>query len=227
MQIHANCRIRRVYFSDRLYEDKELPDEYRLFFPCDREKSRVGSKAGSKSSVTGVPRFSRVYNAYDYEEYNEAYGDESLGPSIPSRTLVTPVDPKRLRIHVPSGEYEEDTDEASQRESEADPQSETKFDVSQGSPRQRPSEAEDDEEPAVPGDDHDEVEGIKEKAILPENEAEEFEGQVANEAEELKGQVADEDEELEVEVAEEVGDNEQDGPNDDDEQQTDGVEIEG
>ncbi|XP_060949350.1 cilia- and flagella-associated protein 20-like [Limanda limanda] len=28
--IHANCRIRRVYFSDRLYSEKELPAEYKL-----------------------------------------------------------------------------------------------------------------------------------------------------------------------------------------------------
>ncbi len=33
MQIHANCRIRRVYFSDRLYGDEELPAEFRLYVP--------------------------------------------------------------------------------------------------------------------------------------------------------------------------------------------------
>ena len=31
IQIHANCRIRRIYFSDRLYSDEELPTEYKLF----------------------------------------------------------------------------------------------------------------------------------------------------------------------------------------------------
>lgn len=29
MQIHANCRIRRVYFSDRLYTEEELPTEFK------------------------------------------------------------------------------------------------------------------------------------------------------------------------------------------------------
>lgn len=33
MQIHANVRIRRIYFSDVLYSDDELPNEYKLFLP--------------------------------------------------------------------------------------------------------------------------------------------------------------------------------------------------
>eukprot|EP00798_Chlamydomonas_sp_ICE-L_P030494 gene30494-35512_t len=33
VQVHANCRIRRIYFSDRLYSEEELPPEYKLFLP--------------------------------------------------------------------------------------------------------------------------------------------------------------------------------------------------
>lgn len=33
VQIHANCRIRRIYFSDRLYSEDELPSEFKLFLP--------------------------------------------------------------------------------------------------------------------------------------------------------------------------------------------------
>ncbi|XP_025832800.1 cilia- and flagella-associated protein 20-like [Agrilus planipennis] len=33
VQIHANIRIRRIYFADRLYGDDEMPNEYRLFLP--------------------------------------------------------------------------------------------------------------------------------------------------------------------------------------------------
>lgn len=31
VQIHANCRIRRVYFSDKLYTEEELPRDYRIY----------------------------------------------------------------------------------------------------------------------------------------------------------------------------------------------------
>uniref|UniRef100_A0A9J2PK18 CFA20 domain-containing protein n=2 Tax=Ascaris TaxID=6251 RepID=A0A9J2PK18_ASCLU len=33
VQIHANCRIRRVYFADRLYAEDELPAEFKLYLP--------------------------------------------------------------------------------------------------------------------------------------------------------------------------------------------------
>ena len=31
VQIHANCRIRRIYFTDQLLSSNKLPDEYRAF----------------------------------------------------------------------------------------------------------------------------------------------------------------------------------------------------
>ncbi|CAI5446103.1 unnamed protein product [Caenorhabditis angaria] len=33
IQIHANCRIRRIYFADRLYTEDELPAEFKLYLP--------------------------------------------------------------------------------------------------------------------------------------------------------------------------------------------------
>ena len=37
VQIHANCRIRRVYFSDRLYSEEELPAEFKLYLPVQQK----------------------------------------------------------------------------------------------------------------------------------------------------------------------------------------------
>lgn len=39
MQIHANCRIRRIYFSDRLYSEEELPPEFKLFLPMQKKEN--------------------------------------------------------------------------------------------------------------------------------------------------------------------------------------------
>ncbi|KER23364.1 hypothetical protein X801_06926 [Opisthorchis viverrini] len=33
VEIHANCRLRRVYFCDRMYSEEELPREYKLYLP--------------------------------------------------------------------------------------------------------------------------------------------------------------------------------------------------
>lgn len=43
LQIHANCRIRRVYFSDRLYSEDELPAEFKLYLPV-QNKAPVGKQ---------------------------------------------------------------------------------------------------------------------------------------------------------------------------------------
>ncbi|CAH8610282.1 unnamed protein product [Schistosoma margrebowiei] len=33
LSIHANCRLRRVYFCDRIYSEDELPRDYKLYLP--------------------------------------------------------------------------------------------------------------------------------------------------------------------------------------------------
>nr|XP_024397995.1 cilia- and flagella-associated protein 20-like isoform X1 [Physcomitrium patens] len=38
VQIHANCRVRRIYFSDRLYTEEELPPEFKIFLPIQVKK---------------------------------------------------------------------------------------------------------------------------------------------------------------------------------------------
>ncbi|KAF9311097.1 Cilia- and flagella-associated protein 20 [Podila horticola] len=35
--IHANCRLRRVYFSDQLVPESELPAEFKLYLPVVKE----------------------------------------------------------------------------------------------------------------------------------------------------------------------------------------------
>ncbi|KAJ0101134.1 hypothetical protein Patl1_05700 [Pistacia atlantica] len=36
VQVHANCRLRRIYFSDRLYCEEELPPEFKLYLPMQK-----------------------------------------------------------------------------------------------------------------------------------------------------------------------------------------------
>ncbi|RVW63333.1 Cilia- and flagella-associated protein 20 [Vitis vinifera] len=36
VKVHANCRLRRIYFSDRLYSEEELPPEFKLYLPMQK-----------------------------------------------------------------------------------------------------------------------------------------------------------------------------------------------
>lgn len=38
--VHANCRLRRIYFSDRLYSEEELPPEFKLFMPLGNKTNK-------------------------------------------------------------------------------------------------------------------------------------------------------------------------------------------
>lgn len=46
VQIHANCRLRRVYFADRLYSEKELPREFNVFVPREARAADAAADAG-------------------------------------------------------------------------------------------------------------------------------------------------------------------------------------
>jgi len=46
VQIHANCRIRRIYFSDRLYSEEELPPEFKLFLPIAQQQQNAAGGPG-------------------------------------------------------------------------------------------------------------------------------------------------------------------------------------
>ncbi|XP_057671839.1 fibrous sheath CABYR-binding protein-like [Diorhabda carinulata] len=48
VQIHANVRIRRLYFTDTLYSDEELPNEFKLFGPVQKKKEE---KKPSKEQI--------------------------------------------------------------------------------------------------------------------------------------------------------------------------------
>ncbi|RLN74840.1 hypothetical protein BBJ28_00018493 [Nothophytophthora sp. Chile5] len=50
VQIHANCRIRRIYFSDRLYSEEELPPEFKLFLPVPKANNTATSNDQQKAS---------------------------------------------------------------------------------------------------------------------------------------------------------------------------------
>lgn len=54
-QIHANCRIRRVYFSDRLYSEDELPAEFKLYLPIQQAKKWDCRASSCPLPVTCTP----------------------------------------------------------------------------------------------------------------------------------------------------------------------------
>ena len=47
VQVHCSCRVRRIYFSDRLYAEEELPPEFKLFVPLRGGAAKADAGAGA------------------------------------------------------------------------------------------------------------------------------------------------------------------------------------
>lgn len=55
VQIHANCRIRRIYFSDKLYKEADLPKEFLLYMKKDEVDPGMDAGAGAMAMEEGGP----------------------------------------------------------------------------------------------------------------------------------------------------------------------------
>merc|ERR1712036_198749 len=66
VQIHANCRIRRVYFSDRLYSEEELPAEFKLYLPVQQKQAQQhGSMAiPQQPQLKNIETFCYIHSLY-------------------------------------------------------------------------------------------------------------------------------------------------------------------
>lgn len=55
VQVHANVRVRRIYFADRLYTEEELPQDYKLYLPLERKKRKEEKKEEAKPAEAAAP----------------------------------------------------------------------------------------------------------------------------------------------------------------------------
>lgn len=52
--IHANCRIRRVYFTDRLHAEDDLPPEFKLYQPVGGARGGGGRQQQEQQAAMEV-----------------------------------------------------------------------------------------------------------------------------------------------------------------------------
>lgn len=57
VQVHANARLRRIYFCERLYNEEELPQDYKLYLPLEHKQKKVTSNKniGKQPPVSDAP----------------------------------------------------------------------------------------------------------------------------------------------------------------------------
>ena len=88
ISIHANCRIRRVYFSERLYNEEDLPDDFKLFAPKrlgsqnhlgnTRQESKLEPEKDPNNSEMGYSMSNRNDKENQYQEGGMEMVDETV-----------------------------------------------------------------------------------------------------------------------------------------------------
>ncbi|XP_050352189.1 cilia- and flagella-associated protein 20-like [Nymphalis io] len=55
VQVHANARLRRIYFSERLYTEEELPQDYKLYLPLEKKSKKAKQEKKEEQTATKIP----------------------------------------------------------------------------------------------------------------------------------------------------------------------------
>uniref|UniRef100_A0A1B6MEA5 CFA20 domain-containing protein n=1 Tax=Graphocephala atropunctata TaxID=36148 RepID=A0A1B6MEA5_9HEMI len=109
VQIHANCRVRRIYFSDRLYGEEELPRDYRVYMNLRQTQQKQAAPAVATqpmSEVAGQPllkRLSQTEPAVSKELETLSTGEEKLRkvPSVGVKDRPSKVDFITIQEEIP------------------------------------------------------------------------------------------------------------------------------
>lgn len=100
VQIHANARLRRIYFSEKLYTEEELPQDYKLYLPLERKpKKEKGKKAEAAPPTPAVaaappgdetpePRKSQTIQRKSIEATPEPKKIEDTGTAAPATEKI-------------------------------------------------------------------------------------------------------------------------------------------
>ncbi|XP_076752665.1 cilia- and flagella-associated protein 20 [Xylocopa sonorina] len=126
IQIHANCRIRRIYFADRLYSEDELPEDFKLFLPIHRKKC-VREEVAKKEKKEEIAEMEEVETEEpppfgvdeeaeeEEEEEEEEPEEEAAEEELTEEEAVPAEEEKRVEIG------EEDEEEEEEEEEEVEP----------------------------------------------------------------------------------------------------------
>lgn len=84
LQIHANCRIRRIYFSDRLYCNEELPKDFKLSI------SEENQPTPSPYSIESAMKLSPVPVGSQHQGHRKGPSNRRTEPGSPSNRRTGP-----------------------------------------------------------------------------------------------------------------------------------------
>ena len=76
VQIHANCRIRRIYFTDQLLSSKSIPAEYRAFNNANEDNAEEQYQNQLNDPNQNMEQYQYEHQEEQLEEHQHVEGEE-------------------------------------------------------------------------------------------------------------------------------------------------------
>jgi len=102
VQLHANCRLRRVFFSDHLYPEEELPKEYRIHVHV--RQAQQPQKPSPQPSIKKVSEVLSISMKAQPSGMIRLSKDGTSAPQVSSETIVAETSYKGSLNESASGE---------------------------------------------------------------------------------------------------------------------------
>ena len=78
VQIHANCRIRRIYFTDQLLSSKSIPAEYRAFSNAQDDNAEEQYQNQLNNDQNQMMQGEEQYQHEQYEQHEEHVEEQHM-----------------------------------------------------------------------------------------------------------------------------------------------------
>ena len=115
VQIHANCRIRRIYFTDQLLSSKSIPDEYRAFSNANDDNA----EEQYQNQMANDPN-AQMMQGEGEEQYHQEYHEENQEERHIEQSEERQVE--QVEEHQVEQNHEENAQEQPQEQSQEQPQ---------------------------------------------------------------------------------------------------------
>ena len=116
VQIHANCRIRRIYFTDQLLSSKSIPDEYRAFSNANDDNAEEQyQQQMANEPGQGEGEYQGEYQEEHQEEQNVEQNEEQ---KVEQQQEDNQEQPPQQENNQPQGEEANPPPEEKQKENE-------------------------------------------------------------------------------------------------------------
>ena len=115
VQIHANCRIRRIYFTDQLLSSKSIPDEYRAFSNANDDNA----EEQYQNQMANDPN-AQMMQGEGEEQYQQEYHEENQEERHIEQSEERQVE--QVEEHQVEQNHEENAQEQPQEQTQEQPQ---------------------------------------------------------------------------------------------------------